>query len=135
MIYRSRNKKIAGVLAGFGNYFSIDPTVIRLLFVIFAIITMVIPFVVVYIVAAIFMPMEPRSNIVKNYKRLYRNTSNKILAGVLSGIADYLKIDVNIIRLIYIVLFLLTGVAPLLIGYIVAWVIIDEKPAKSNHIR
>jgi phage shock protein PspC (stress-responsive transcriptional regulator) len=134
-LYKSRNKKIAGVLAGIGNYFSIDPSIIRIFYAMIALLTGIIPLLIVYIIAALFIPMEPRSNIVKNYKRLYRNPSNKILAGVLSGIADYLKIDLNIVRLIYIILFLITGVAPLLIGYFIAWVLIDEKPFRSNHIR
>jgi len=32
---RSRDKMLAGVCAGLGNYFDIDPTIVRLAFVIF----------------------------------------------------------------------------------------------------
>jgi phage shock protein PspC (stress-responsive transcriptional regulator) len=62
-------------------------------------------------------------------KRLYRNTSNKILAGVCSGLGDYFSIDPVIIRLLWVVLTIFGG-AGLLI-YIIAWIIIPEKPIQS----
>ena len=34
-----------------------------------------------------------------NGKKLYRNTENKMLAGVCSGIADYFDIDPTLVRL------------------------------------
>ena len=35
-LFRSRtNRKIAGVCAGLGDYFNIDPTIVRILFLIF----------------------------------------------------------------------------------------------------
>lgn len=33
-LMRSKDKKIAGVCAGLANYFDIDPTIVRILFVI-----------------------------------------------------------------------------------------------------
>ena len=33
-LLRSKDKKIAGVCAGLANYFDIDPTIVRILFVI-----------------------------------------------------------------------------------------------------
>ena len=34
-------------------------------------------------------------------KKLYRNTQSKMIAGVCSGIGEYLNIDATIIRLIW----------------------------------
>ena len=34
-------------------------------------------------------------------KKLYRNTQSKMLAGVCSGLAEYLNIDPTIVRLIW----------------------------------
>lgn len=65
----------------------------------------------------------------KEPKRLYRNTTNKILAGVCSGVGDYFSIDPVIIRLLWVVLTIFGG-AGLLI-YIIAWIIIPEKPIQS----
>ena len=34
-------------------------------------------------------------------KKLYRNPNNKIIAGVCSGLADYINIDPTIVRVIW----------------------------------
>ena len=59
-------------------------------------------------------------------KKLYRNTSNKMIAGVCSGLAEYLNIDATIIRLIW-ALIALSGAGVL--AYLVAAIIIPEKPS------
>ncbi len=60
-------------------------------------------------------------------KKLYRIMEGKKLAGVCTGIADYFKLDVNIIRLIW-VLFTLCGGAGIIL-YIIAALLIPEEPA------
>lgn len=56
-IYKSRNDKmICGVCGGVADYFSVDPTLIRLLFVLLGCTGSGI---LAYIVAAIIIPMEP----------------------------------------------------------------------------
>lgn len=53
---RSANKRfIMGVCGGIGEYFGVDPTIIRLLFIILAFITKGI-FVLFYIIAFVLMP-------------------------------------------------------------------------------
>lgn len=59
-------------------------------------------------------------------KKLYRNTSNKMLAGVCSGIGDYFGIDATLVRLGW-VIFSLAGGSGVL-AYIIALVIIPEGP-------
>ena len=59
-------------------------------------------------------------------KKLYRNTANKMIAGVCSGLAEYINIDPTIIRLIW-ALIALSGAG--LIAYLVAAIIIPEKPS------
>jgi len=59
-------------------------------------------------------------------KRLYRDHSNEMLAGVCSGIAEYLDVDPTIIRLVF-VLFTFLGGGRLLI-YLKLWIIMPEKP-------
>jgi phage shock protein C len=53
-LYRSNtNKKIAGVCGGLGEYFNIDPTIIRVLFVVLALpggLPGVIPYVILWFV-------------------------------------------------------------------------------------
>jgi phage shock protein C len=58
-VYRSRsNRVIAGVCAGLGEYLNIDPTLVRLLFVIGAILGFGSAFII-YIVLMIVVPEEP----------------------------------------------------------------------------
>ncbi len=59
-------------------------------------------------------------------KKLYRSKENKMLAGVCGGLADYLEIDVSIIRIAFAVGSLLACIA--LIGYIIAAIIIPMEP-------
>ncbi|NLJ34491.1 MAG: PspC domain-containing protein [Firmicutes bacterium] len=59
-------------------------------------------------------------------KKLYRWRENKILGGVSGGIADYLGIDVVLVRIIWVILALSAGSG--LMGYIICWVIIPEEP-------
>ena len=59
-------------------------------------------------------------------KKLYRNNSNKMLCGVCSGIAEYFNIDATLVRLGVVFLSLAAGGG--LIAYIIAAIIIPEKP-------
>lgn len=59
-LYRSRrNRVFFGVCGGFGEYFGIDPTIVRVITVVLALTGMSI---LVYIIAAIVMPDETKSS-------------------------------------------------------------------------
>ena len=56
-LYKSRtDKKVCGVCGGIANYFDVDPTVIRLIWVIFTLAGG--SGLIAYIIAAIIMPDE-----------------------------------------------------------------------------
>ena len=59
-------------------------------------------------------------------KKLYRNTKNKMIAGVCSGLAEYINIDPTIVRLIW-ALIAFSGAG--LLAYLIAAIIIPEKPS------
>ena len=60
-LYRSRNERmLAGVCGGIGEYFDIDATVIRILFVLFALV--IGGGILLYIILLIIMPLEPDSS-------------------------------------------------------------------------
>lgn len=59
----------------------------------------------------------------KRPRRLLRNPFNTVIAGVCSGLAAYLKVDVVLVRIISI-LFIFSGFG--IICYIVCWIIIPE---------
>jgi len=64
-------------------------------------------------------------------KRLFRNEHDKVIAGVSSGVAEYMEVDVTIIRLLFVLstVFLVgTGI----LVYIVMWIVVpvNNDPAK-----
>ncbi|MBN2279082.1 MAG: PspC domain-containing protein [Candidatus Marinimicrobia bacterium] len=63
-------------------------------------------------------------------QKLYRNNKDKIIAGVCSGLAEYLNIDPVIVRIIALGLFFMHGFG--LLTYIIAWVIIPPKFPDDN---
>jgi phage shock protein C len=60
-------------------------------------------------------------------KRLYRSRTERMIAGVCGGIAEYFDIDPVIVRLIAVVL-LFSGGAPGVLPYLVLWVVVPESP-------
>ncbi len=51
---------VAGVLAGLGGYMNVDPTVLRLIFVLLLFVTGVVPFVLLYLIAWVIIPEDTR---------------------------------------------------------------------------
>ncbi len=60
-------------------------------------------------------------------KRIYRDEDTAVIAGVLSGLANYFKQDPVLFRLTAIVLLVITGFFPGILFYIIAWFIIPRK--------
>ncbi|MCI8317213.1 MAG: PspC domain-containing protein [Lachnospiraceae bacterium] len=55
-LYRSNSdRKICGVCGGIGEYFGIDSTIVRLIFLVFGLVSVGVVF---YLLAALIMPME-----------------------------------------------------------------------------
>lgn len=63
--------------------------------------------------------------------KLYRSTTDKMLAGVCGGLARYLSIEVVLVRLFFVVFTLLGGVGPLI--YLVLWLILPEEPGSVHY--
>ncbi|MCL6472757.1 MAG: PspC domain-containing protein [Firmicutes bacterium] len=200
-LYRSRrNRVIAGVAGGLGEYLGIDPVVIRILWVLFTLLAG--SGILAYIAAWIIMPERPsdtaeptipertpgqiglligvalvvlgiwffltnlglvptqfffvynlfrqvfwpmlliligiliivvanRREAVTPYsqgKPLHRSRSNRMLAGVAGGLAEYFGVDISLVRLAFVVL-LFTPLSPaVIIAYIIFAVVIPEEP-------
>lgn len=60
-------------------------------------------------------------------KKLHRSKKERMIAGVCGGLAEYFNADPTLIRLLWVVLTLFSGVAPGVIAYIIAWIIVPEK--------
>jgi phage shock protein C len=59
-------------------------------------------------------------------RKLYRSRTNRKLAGVCGGLAQYLNADATLIRVLFVVLALLGG--PGLVIYLLMWIIVPEEP-------
>lgn len=60
-------------------------------------------------------------------KKLTRSTTDRWIAGVCGGIGDYLEIDPNVIRVIWIIFTVPTGFFPGIIIYILLWILLPEE--------
>ena len=59
-------------------------------------------------------------------RKLYRNRSDKILAGVCGGLARYLNLDATVVRLLFVLLFFLGGHGLLI--YLILWILMPVEP-------
>ena len=59
-------------------------------------------------------------------KKLYRNTDSKIIAGVCSGIAEYVDVDPTVVRILWILFCAIGGSG--ILAYIIAAIIMPERP-------
>ncbi|HVB41760.1 MAG TPA: PspC domain-containing protein [Streptosporangiaceae bacterium] len=64
-------------------------------------------------------------------KVLVRSRDNRIIAGVCAGVADYLGMDVNLLRVLVAVVTLFTMGTGIL-AYLVAWAVIPEEGHKTS---
>ena len=58
-------------------------------------------------------------------KKLYRSKSNRVIAGVCGGVAEYLNVDVTVVRVLWALASICTAG---LIAYIICAFLIPEKP-------
>lgn len=70
-------------------------------------------------------------------KKLYRLQSSKMIGGVCAGIAQYFDLDVSLIRLLFVGIALITALFPMLLFYIIAWIIIptEEEVIKKDRVK
>jgi len=62
-------------------------------------------------------------------RRLYRSTTDKKIAGVCGGLAEYFGIDPTIVRLIWLALVLGAGVG--LLAYLLFWIVVPAAPSAT----
>lgn len=65
-------------------------------------------------------------------RRLYLSDSDKKLFGLCGGIAEYFEIDSSILRLGWIIFTVLTGIAPGVIAYAVAAIVIPKEATLTH---
>ena len=61
-------------------------------------------------------------------KTLYLSRTNKKILGICGGIGETYDIDPTLIRLILVFICVSTAILPLLITYLIGWIVIPDKP-------
>ncbi len=144
------NGKFLGVCAGIANFVGIEIWMIRAAFIasLFFAGWFMVP---AYFIAWFFMDEEkgssPRQHVealktkskgriarqiehfrhVDYKKKLYRNKKDGKFLGVCAGLADYLEVDVSLVRIVVVLTSLIPGsFVPL--AYFIAFFILDKKP-------
>ncbi len=141
-LYRDENNKlIGGVCSGLANYFNIDIVIVRIIFIIlfFSFGVGLIPYIILWIA----VPSSATKEIGSLRKKLYRDTDEKVVAGVCSGLAHYFGIPVWIPRLVFSLSFLtftfrwysLMDITPgLSVIYIILWLVMPEAKTTSEKL-
>lgn len=63
-------------------------------------------------------------------KKLYLSQTDRKLSGVCGGIGEYFDVDSSLVRLAWIIVTVITGIIPGILGYIMAVVVIPKKSGK-----
>ena len=131
---RSRTeRKVAGVCAGLASYLDVDVVLIRTAWVILSVVRGVfIGGLLAYLGAWLVVPEETEPSVVAHGRRLTLSDSDRKIAGVCGGMAEYFDVDATLVRLLWVVLSILTAaVIGGVLAYLVAWVIMPIPHATS----
>jgi phage shock protein C len=60
-------------------------------------------------------------------KKLMRSTTDRMVAGVCGGLAEYFDIDATLVRVLFVIVTLFGGSGILI--YLVLWIVMPEQPA------
>jgi phage shock protein PspC (stress-responsive transcriptional regulator) len=123
-LYRlSGDRKIAGVCAGLGEHFDIDPVIIRLFFL--ASVFFGGLGVLAYVIMWILVPLNggsPAEGAIR--PRLHLSSSDRKVAGVCGGLGEYFALDPVFFRVGFVILAFTCGVGIFL--YFVLWLAVPR---------
>ncbi len=60
-------------------------------------------------------------------KKIYRSRKNKMIAGICGAASEMLNVDPTLVRLGFVLIMLITGLIPILLTYLIGWIIIPYK--------
>lgn len=61
-------------------------------------------------------------------KRLMRSVTDRKIAGVCGGMADYFEMDASVVRIVWVLLAVFPIPLSAVVGYFVAWLVMPEAP-------
>ncbi len=140
------NKKFLGVCAGIADYLGVESWTVRLVFIIS--VCFGAWFLIPLYFVAWFLLDDAKGSVKERFaenhtvrhlknvdyrKPLYRNKRDGRFLGVCAGVADYLEVNVSVVRIMTFVMFFLSG-SIVSIAYFGAYFILDEKPEGEPYV-
>jgi phage shock protein C len=58
---------------------------------------------------------------------LRRSRTNRVVAGVIGGLAEYFKVDPTLARVVYVIVSLVLAAFPGALAYLILWVVMPEE--------
>ncbi len=65
-------------------------------------------------------------------KKLYRSRKDKKIAGICGGLAEIFSLDPTLVRLAFVFIGLATGIYPIIVTYIIGWIIMPVAPSEQG---
>jgi phage shock protein C len=130
---RPSEGKLGGVCAGIARYLDKDPTIVRLAWVILSVLPgFVIGGLIAYAAAWALLPVDSSEVPTVTAWRLQRSTTDRKVAGVCGGVAEYFGVDSTLLRIAAVVLAIYPGaiICGVLI-YLIAWFVMPAAPAAT----
>lgn len=140
------NKRFLGVCAGLADYLEVPTVVIRIITLLACLTWPTL--ILVYFVTYWWLKQGNEEGKVHNFitdsktaahfrnvdyrKPIYRNPNNSRIAGVCSGIADYLEIGSFSVRLITLLSFFIFGPFTFF-AYCVCWIVLERNPDATRY--
>lgn len=128
---RSRSdRRLAGVCGGLAEYFDVDSTLIRVVWLVLSVVPgAIVGGAVAYLLAWMVMPDGVAGEVPVVRKRLTRSTTDRKIGGVCGGLAAYFGVDATPIRLLWALLTILPGaIVGGVLMYLAAWLIMPAEP-------
>jgi phage shock protein PspC (stress-responsive transcriptional regulator) len=123
-LYRDQKRKIlGGIGAGLGHYFNVDPIWPRLLLALL-VLGSYGGLILLYIILWIVLPVSDGLIEDQPIKKMFRNSTNKVLGGVASGVASFFGADLVLIRILFVLAIFLGGAG--VIVYLILWFSLPE---------
>lgn len=126
---RPAEGKLGGVCAGIAAYLDTDVTVVRLVWVILSVVPgVIIGGLIAYIVAWILLPAEDAAPArPAAARRLHRSATDRKIAGVCGGLAEYFGVDPTLVRIAAVVLAIYPGAVICgVLVYLLAWFVMPS---------
>lgn len=60
-------------------------------------------------------------------RRLRRSRSNRMIGGVVAGVADYIGMDISLARVLYVLISIFSAAFPGILVYLICWLLIPEE--------